>query len=398
MRVPVLSPQGKPLMPTKPSRARRWLKDGKAVVIHNDLDVFCIQLVAEPSGCETQPIAVGIDPGKLFSGIGVQSSKFTLFMAHLVLPFKSVTEKMSGRRILRRARHGRRINRKIPFNQRCHKQKRFDNRRTNKLPPSIRANKQLELRVVKELLTIFPVSHIRYEYIKARTENGKGKGFSPAMVGQKVFLEWLKQLCPTTVQEGWQTSILRQQLGLAKDKSHKSAQKPETHAHDGIALAASHFMTFERFHTVNTRGHHWMGQVQITGAPFRVISRPDLFRRQLHFENPVSGTPNKRKRKGGTVTPFGFRSGDLVRAEKAGRCPAHPDVPSGQKAQRVYTGWIGGYTQTNKSKKVSIYDHNWHRIGQFSPNKTQLLQRSTKLCVARVTIGNQNEVPIKRYS
>jgi hypothetical protein len=70
---------------------------------------------------------------------------------------------------------------------------------------------------VKELLKIFPSSQIRYEIIKARTENGKGKGFSPAMVGQKVMLEWLEQLRSTTTQEGWLPSILRQQLGLAKE-------------------------------------------------------------------------------------------------------------------------------------------------------------------------------------
>lgn len=366
-RVPVLAPDNLPLMPMKAPRVRRFLKEGKAIVVHNNLNVFCIQLVVEPSGHETQPIALGLDPGKLFSGVGVQSSKFTLFMAHLVLPFKSVTEKMTSRRILRRARRGRRIDRKIAFKNRAHRAKRFDNRRQNKLPPSIRANKQLELRVVKELLKIFPISYIRYEYIKARTENGKGKGFSPIMVGQKIMLEWLEQLRPTTTQEGWQTSILRQQLGLAKDKSDKSAQKAETHAHDGIALAASHFMSFKRFHTANTKGHHWVGEVQVTPAPFRVIARPNLFRRQLHFENPVRDALSKRKRKGGTVTPFGLRSGDLVKAEKAGS---------------IYQGWIGGYTRTLKSKNVSIYDHNWRRIGQFSPSKVQLLQRSTRLCVA----------------
>ncbi len=367
LRVPVLNPDNTPAMPTKPSRARRWLREGKAKVVYNKLNVFCIQLVAKPSGHETQPIVVGVDPGKLFSGIGVQSSRFTLFMAHLVLPFKSVTEKMTGRRILRRARRGRKINRKIAFILRAHREKRFDNRRPEKLPPRIISSRQLELRVVKELFTIFPISSIRYEYIKARTENGKGKGFSPVMVGQKVMLKWLEQLAITEVQEGWQTSILRQQLGLAKDKSDKSTQKPETHAHDGVALAASYFMMFEKFHTANTRGHRWVGQVQVTPAPFRVITRPDLYRRQLHFENPVGDMPNHRKRKGGTVTPFVFRSGDLVKAEKAGK---------------FYKGWIGGYTKTEKTKNVSVYDHNWHRIGQFSPNKVQLLQRSTRLCVA----------------
>ena len=107
-----------------------------------------------------------------------------------------------------------------------------------------------------------------------------------------------------------------------------------------------------------------VGQVAVTPAPFRVISRPNLFRRWLHFENLEKG--NVRKRKGGTITPFGFRSGDKVKAEKAGV---------------TYVGWIGGYTQTQKTKNLSVYDHNWRRIGQFSPKKAELLQRSTRLCV-----------------
>ncbi|NJO93784.1 MAG: hypothetical protein HC820_04435 [Hydrococcus sp. RM1_1_31] len=366
IRVPVLNPDGTPAMPTKPSRARRWLREGKAVIAHNDLNVFCIQLVAEPSGRKTQDVIVGVDPGKLFTGIGVQTSKATLFTAHLILPFKSVTKKMTSRRQLRRTRRGRRINRKVVFKVRAHRQKRFSNRRQGKLPPSIRANKQLELRVVKELLKLFPISHIRYEIIKARTENGKGKGFSPAMVGQKIMLQWLGDLRPTATQYGWQTSILRQQLGLTKDKADKSKQSPETHANDGIALAASHFMRFEQFYTANTRGHCWVGQIEVTDSPFRVISRPNIYRRQLHFENPEKG--GIRKRKGGTVTPFGFRSGDLVKACKAGE---------------IIRGWIGGFTNSEKTKNVSVYDHNWKRIGQYALSKVKLLHRSTGICVAR---------------
>ena len=71
-RVSVISQDGQPLMPTKPSRARRWLKEGKAVGKFNDLDIFYVQLTGEPSDTKTQPMAIGIDPGKLFSGIGVQ--------------------------------------------------------------------------------------------------------------------------------------------------------------------------------------------------------------------------------------------------------------------------------------------------------------------------------------
>lgn len=238
MRVPVLDPQGKPLMPTKPSLARRWLRDGKAVVVHNKLNIFAIQLVAEPSGRSTQDIVVGIDPGKKFSGVGVASAFVTLFLVHLILPFPSITKKMTTRRILRRARRGRRINRKVTFKLRAHRQKRFDNRRQSKLPPSIRASREMEFRVVKELMQLFPVSQSVYEVVKAKGN----KSFSPVMVGQFKMLEWLAELVPVSTIEGWQTSILRQELGLAKNKDDKSAQTPETHANDGLALASSHFV------------------------------------------------------------------------------------------------------------------------------------------------------------
>ncbi len=92
-RVPVISHDGHPLMPTKPSRARRWLKEGKAKIYPNDLNIFAIQLIAEPSGYETQDVVIGIDPGKLFSGVGVQSSKATLLKIHLILPFPNITKK-----------------------------------------------------------------------------------------------------------------------------------------------------------------------------------------------------------------------------------------------------------------------------------------------------------------
>jgi hypothetical protein len=184
------------------------------------------------------------------------------------------------------------------------------------------------------------------------------------MVGQKVMLQWLEDILPTTTQEGWQTSILRQQLRLPKDKTDKSKQSPETHANDGIALAASHFMNFEQFHTSNSRGHHWVGQVQITDAPFRIIARPNLYRRQLHFENKLPG--GRKKRKGGSITPFGVKSGDFVQGEKVGK---------------IYRGWVGGYTDSERTKNVSIYDLNWKRIGQFSPSQVKLIARSSKLCV-----------------
>jgi hypothetical protein len=83
----------------------------------------------------------------------------------------------------------------------------------------------------------------------------------------------------------------------------------------------------------------------------------------LHFDNAEKG--GIRKRKGGTITPFNLRYGDKVMAEKAGK---------------TYIGWVGGFTDA-KAKNISVYDHNWKRIEQFSPKKVKLIRRSNKLCV-----------------
>ena len=66
-RVPVISSNNQPLMPTKSSRARRWIKEGKAIGKFNDLGQFYVQLKVEPLDDKIQPIAIGIDPGKLYS-------------------------------------------------------------------------------------------------------------------------------------------------------------------------------------------------------------------------------------------------------------------------------------------------------------------------------------------
>ncbi|MDJ0732748.1 MAG: RRXRR domain-containing protein [Nostocaceae cyanobacterium] len=353
LRVPVLSPLGKPLMPTKASRARRWLKEGKARVVYNDLGIFQLQLIKCPPTTNTQPIAVGIDPGKHYTGIGVQSFKFTLWMAHLQLPFKTVKYRMEQRAMMRRGRRGKRINRKLPYNQRAHRQKRFDNRGQSKLPPSIRANRELELRVLDELSVIYPITTIAYEIVKARGD----KGFSPVMVGQKWQLENLATYAEVKQVEGWQTANIRQQLGLHKQKHSKSDAIPATHAVDGVALGASAFI---RYAMIDRQTMGWKGDVNITPAPFSVIRRPPVSRRQLHLMVPAKG--GVRRKYGGTVTRHGFRKGDYVEATQG---------------SKTYFGWVSGDTE----KQVSVSDQNWKRLGQFSKNKVRLVQRCTGLIV-----------------
>jgi len=273
---------------------------------------------------------------------------------------------------MRRSRRGRRINRELPYSERCHRQARFENRRQGKLPPSIRANKQLELRIVKELFKLFPISAIHYELVMADVDRTSGRksarsgvGFSPVMVGQRQMLTWLSELATVTTHQGWQrdgngTSQLRQWLGLAKDKKNKEQQIPATHAVDGFTLAAFEFIQWREWHSDNAKLGLWCGDVQVTPAPFAVIRRPPISRRQLHLCVPSKG--GQRRKYGGTVTRHGFSKGDKVIALKAGK---------------TYIGWCSGDTKT----QVSVSDKNWKRLGQFSAKKVQLLQRSTGLIV-----------------
>lgn len=355
-RIPVLNPDNSPAMPTKLQRAERWVQEGKAEWVYTNLRIKAVRLLSEPSGRNTQSIAIGIDPGKKYSGIAVQSVRCTLFMAHLQLPFELVRERMANRKLMRRGRRGRRINRKIPFSQRAHRQKRFDNRRGNKLPPSIRANRQLELRTVAELCKLFPVAAIVYEYIEARGD----RSFSPVMVGQRVMLGELGQFAPVSTLYGWQTAQIRTQLRLTKQKYQKGDAIPQTHAIDGIALASSQFVQYEAFQSGREHGHRWTGEVTITSAPFVVIRRPPISRRQLHLMVPAKG--GERRKYGGTITRHGVRKGDLVRAEMAGR---------------VSIGWVSGDT----ARQISVSDFAWKRIGQFTASKVQLIRRATGLLV-----------------
>ncbi|WP_242045287.1 RRXRR domain-containing protein [Anabaena catenula] len=343
-------------MPTKPSRARRWIKAGIAVGKFNKLGIFYVQLKSEPSNTKAQEIVIGLDPGKMFSGIAVQTKKYTLQMLHLVLPFKTVKDRMEQRAMMRRGRRGRRINRKLSFDKRNHRQARFDNRRGSKLPPSIRANKDLEYRTITLLCEIYPVETIVIEEVEARGN----KSFSPAMVGQRYQINRLSKLANLELKKGWETSNLRKHLDLYKEKSNKSLEIPETHAVDAVALACSHFFKYQAWAGVKNRGANWIGNIIITNSQFTILRRPPISRRQLHLMVPSKG--GTRRKYGGTTTRHGFRKGDFVEATQG---------------KKIFFGWVSGDTE----KQVSVSDCNWKRLGQCTAKKVRLIKRNTGLIV-----------------
>ena len=176
---------------------------------------------------------------------------------------------------------------------------------------------------------------------------------------KKWAIEQLSKIAPVVTKFGWQTSNLRKHLSLPKQKKDKSEAIPATHAVDGITLASSQFVDYLPFKNSEGRGHCWQGNVTITDAPFFVIPRPPISRRQLHLMIPAKN--GVRRKYGGTTTRHqDIRKGDFVEGVKAGI---------------TYQGYCSGDT----AKQLSISNAAYKRIGQFIASKVSLLRRSTGL-------------------
>jgi hypothetical protein len=334
-RVPVLAPDGEPLMPTKASRARRWIKEGKAKPVRTKLGIFAVQLIEEPSGRAKQPIVVGIDPGSKYTGTAVGSKRAVLCGFNLELP-DYIKERMAKRRERRRNRRYRKCRRRE-----C----RSLNRTGHKIAPSILARKQLEQRVVKELARTYPITGIAVEDVAFDHRNRRyGKYFSQVEIGKKWLVSMLEKIAPVKLFKGWQTSVRRKELGLKKEYK-KDERIPESHINDAIALCTL-----------------ILGDVALTPFDFDIVRRPKYSRRKLHLEQPSKG--GIRRQYGGTTTPFGLRKGDYVEAEQG---------------KRIVRGWVSGYTK----KLISVSDFDWKRLGRFVVSKVRLLERNTGLILRR---------------
>jgi hypothetical protein len=170
-------------MPTTPSRARRWIKSGKATPFWKR-GIFCVRLNVQPSNDYKHPIAVGIDPGSKREGFTVKSNLHTYLniQSHAV---DWVKDHVETRRTMRRARRFR----KTPCRQ----------NRTNRL-------------------------------------KNKERLASPLEVGKQWFYYHLSKLGTVELKQGAETKELRDNLGLTKSKD-KLSDKFEAHCVDSWVLA-----------------------------------------------------------------------------------------------------------------------------------------------------------------
>src|SRR6266852_6605092 len=154
MKVYVINQNGYPLMPCKPARARKLLRDGKAKILRSS--PFTIGLLWDCEGY-VQEVVVGIDKGSTVTGICCIGNEEILLSAEIEHR-RDVKEKMATRRAHRRNRRKRK----------CYRAKRFNNRasskRTGRLSPSIKTNVEEVIRVVKHLPV--PISSIIIEDVQ----------------------------------------------------------------------------------------------------------------------------------------------------------------------------------------------------------------------------------------
>ena len=324
MFVPVVDENQNPLMPTKPSRAKKWIKSRKATPFWRN-GVFCVRLNVEPSDGYKQDIAVGVDPGSKKEGFTVKSEAHTYLNVQADAHNK-VGKKVEKRRELRRGRRSR----KSP--NRMNRTNRLANR--DRIPTGTRARWDWKLRILDWLSKLYPITYVCVEDIKARTiERAKkwNQSFSPLQVGKDWFYTEVKKSWHLLTLQGWKTKEIRDRLGLKKS-SQKLSETFDAHCVDSWCLA---------YHTVG-------GPSMPDTTDIFCISPIAIQRRALHREQPKKG--GIRSRYGGTVLANRLVKNTLVKHAKYGLTRL-----SGINAKGLFAIYsLDGKRLTTKAKRNSF--------------------------------------------
>jgi hypothetical protein len=328
--VPVLSSLGKPLMPTRPCRAKELLKSGRAIKRWYR-GVFCIKIVDRSDG-KIQQVVSGIDTGSKREAFSVLSSKHT-FLNILSDAVTHVSDRIKLRKDMRRKRRYK--------NSPCRTNKcnRLVNRK--RLPASTRARWQIKLNILTFLKKLYPISDIVVEDIKAITI-GKRKwdqSFTPLESGKNWFYTECRKIGCLSLRRGYETKKLRDNMGLKKSK-RKLSETFNTHNVDSWVLANSVFENRIR--------------IPENKKIYRIV--PIKFhRRQLHLINPqksdirkpFGGTKSLNFIKGSVIKHFRFGLA-FIGGTFRGRISLH-DIKTGER--------ISQYVSAKRCK--FLYKTNW---------------------------------------
>ena len=153
MLVYILNQNGEPLMPCKPSKARKLLKQNRAKVVK--IEPFTIQLLYGSSGYR-QEITLGVDAGSKVVGLSATTTKKELISAEVQLR-NDIVDLLSTRRQNRRTRRNRLRYRKPRFLNRV------KSKNKGWLAPSIENKILTHSTIVGNIHKVLPVSKIIVE-------------------------------------------------------------------------------------------------------------------------------------------------------------------------------------------------------------------------------------------
>jgi len=170
MLVYVRNKNGNPLMPCKPAKARKLLRDSKAKVANRC--PFTIQLQWD---CEEniQEVTVGIDKGSSVTGFSCVA-KGQILMSGEIHHRTDIKDKMDARRANRRNRRNRKWYRKKRFLNRA------SSRKSGRLPPSIKAQSEEVIRVVRKIplpISLIVIEDVMVDIARLNNPNLIGKAY-----------------------------------------------------------------------------------------------------------------------------------------------------------------------------------------------------------------------------
>lgn len=225
----VLDVSGMPLTPTTSAKARKMIRDGKAVKVWSKFNTFGIKLL-EDTRKEVPEVVLGYDPGAKFDGASVVCGTENNLSVKWNLPEKwKLSLRISERTTLRQNRRYRN----------CRRRKSKYNRKfKSKLPPSQLLVVNSRLKLISELYRIYPITVVAMEDVKFNHKKYRnGSYFSTTEIGKSMILFYLSQKQTKTIlYRGFQTAEFRINYGYKKTKN-KKANKFTAHCSDSLAMA-----------------------------------------------------------------------------------------------------------------------------------------------------------------
>lgn len=226
---------GKALMPVKASRARRFIKSGKARIdFDRKLKLHYLTLLVEPSGLNLQEVSLGIDPGSTFDGFSIVSSK----THHLNIEL--VQRPKRGKNSVKAFKARQATNRRVRRSRLRHRPIRFSNRTKASLAPTIKANVDFREWLLVRLLRYFPISRVVVEDVKFNHFKSKrGSSFSNVELGKTRFYEFIKSLeLELRLVPGFVTKLLRlREFKVDPKLDDKGSKSFFAHCLDSFVLA-----------------------------------------------------------------------------------------------------------------------------------------------------------------